>query len=79
MSRNGAYVGLALVGGVLGAAAGLLLAPASGRETRRRLARRIGEEKEAAVRSSRRAIDYVQERVGPYSLGLVAGASTSPR
>lgn len=75
MSRKAAFVGLALVGGVVGAAAGLLLAPASGRETRRKLGRRIGEEKEAAVRSSRRALDYVQERVAEGRERLGRGAA----
>lgn len=63
MTKQGAYVGIALAGAALGAVAGLLLAPAPGRETRRRLARRFEEEKDAAVRSGRRAVDYVQLRV----------------
>ena len=63
MTRNETYLGLVLVGATIGAVAGLLLAPAPGRETRRKLARRIVDEKDAAARSSRRAIDYVQERV----------------
>lgn len=75
MSRNAAYLALALVGGAIGATAGLLLAPASGRETRRRLARRIDEEREAAVRSSRRALDYVQVRVAEGREKLGRGAA----
>ena len=36
--NNLTYLGVALLGGVVGAALGLLLAPAPGRDTRRRLA-----------------------------------------
>jgi len=60
--RNAKYLGLALAGGAIGALAGLLLAPAPGRETRRRLSRKISEERQALVRTGHRAADYVQER-----------------
>jgi len=40
------YVGSALVGGALGALVGILLAPASGRETRKKLARSLGRQKD---------------------------------
>jgi gas vesicle protein len=50
---------------VVGIVAGLLVAPAPGRETRRRLTRRIGEEKDALLRRGHLAMegvtDYLQE------------------
>jgi hypothetical protein len=59
------YVGMGLLGAAVGILAGLLVAPASGRETRRRLSRRIGEEKEALLRKGQLAVegvtDYLQE------------------
>lgn len=64
MTRNAKYLGLALAGVAIGVLAGLLMAPAPGRETRRKLSRRISEEKEALVRTGHRAADYVQERLG---------------
>ena len=39
----------------MGAIVGLLTAPSSGRETRRKLAREIGDQKEALLRSGQRA------------------------
>ena len=68
---NATYVGIGLLGAAVGIVAGLLVAPAPGRETRRRLTRRIGEEKEALLRKGQLAVegvsDYLQEtgrRVG---------------
>jgi gas vesicle protein len=62
MSRkNLTYVGLALAGGTLGAIVGLLLAPASGRETRRKLARSLGDRKEALVRRGNQAADNIAD------------------
>jgi gas vesicle protein len=59
------YVGIGLLGAAVGIVAGLLVAPAPGRETRRRLTRRIGEEKEALLRKGQLAVegvsDYLQE------------------
>jgi gas vesicle protein len=43
MRRSFTYLGWVLAGGVVGVAVGLLAAPASGRETRRRLSRRIAD------------------------------------
>ena len=61
------YLGVALVAGGLGLLAGLLFAPASGRETRRMIGRRIDEEKEQLVRKGQRAIedvtDYVEDQI----------------
>jgi gas vesicle protein len=61
------YLGVALVAGGLGLLAGLLIAPASGRETRRMIGRRMDEEKEQLVRKGKRAIedvtDYVEDQI----------------
>jgi gas vesicle protein len=43
MSKALRYASIVLAGGAVGAALGLLYAPASGRETRRKLARRVEE------------------------------------
>lgn len=59
------YVGIGLLGAAVGIIAGLLVAPAPGRETRRRLSRRIGEEKDALLRQGHLAVegvtDYLQD------------------
>jgi gas vesicle protein len=72
------YVGIALTAGIVGAAVALLMAPASGRETRRRLSRRFEEEsrrmsrtlrseKENLLKRGREALedvaDYVSEEL----------------
>jgi gas vesicle protein len=61
------YLGVALVAGTVGAMVALLVAPASGRDTRRKLARRLEREKEELVREGRRALDdvgeYLEEQV----------------
>lgn len=61
------YVAVALVAGTVGAAVALLLAPDSGRNTRRKMLRRLEREREALVRQSRRlaeqAGDYLEEAV----------------
>jgi gas vesicle protein len=55
MSRNLKYLGIALAGSAVGAIVGLLTAPASGRDTRRKLARELGDQKDALLRSGQRA------------------------
>jgi gas vesicle protein len=55
------YVSIGLLGAVAGAVAGLLLAPAPGRDTRRRLGQRLAEEKEALIRRSQLAVEGVSE------------------
>jgi gas vesicle protein len=45
-------VGIALVGGAVGYLAGVLSAPAAGRETRRRLGRRLEDGKEELQRTA---------------------------
>lgn len=59
MSQNRKYLGAALAGAALGVAAGLLFAPAAGRETRRKLTRRITDEKDNLVRNGHRAVEEV--------------------
>lgn len=60
------YVAVALVAGTVGAAVALLLAPDTGRNTRRKMLRRLEREREALVRQSRRlaeqAGDYLEEQ-----------------
>jgi gas vesicle protein len=67
MKQNLKYWSVALLGGAVGALAGVLLAPASGRETRRTLSRRFGDEKDALVRRGHRAVeevaDYLQDQL----------------
>jgi gas vesicle protein len=55
------YLGIALVGGAAGALLGLLAAPYSGRETRRRIARSVGDRKDAIIRRGHQAADNVTE------------------
>jgi len=68
------YVGVALTAGIVGAAVALLIAPASGRDTRRRLGRRFEEEsrrmgrtlrseKDNLLRKGREALDDVADYV----------------
>ena len=62
MSRkNLTYLGLALAGGAVGAAIGLLTAPYSGRETRKRLARTIEDQKDEILRRGYQAADSVSD------------------
>ncbi|MBI3932722.1 MAG: YtxH domain-containing protein [Acidobacteria bacterium] len=53
------HLGWALAGAAIGAAVGLFTAPASGRETRRRLSRRLTEETEDLILESRRRLAEV--------------------
>jgi gas vesicle protein len=55
------YVGIGLLGVAAGAVAGLLLAPAPGRDTRRRLGQRLAEEKESLVRRGQLAMEGVTD------------------
>ena len=57
------YVGVALVAGTVGAAVALLMAPDSGRNTRRRVARRLAREREALVRRSRKMIAQAEDHL----------------
>jgi len=61
------YLGVALIAGGFGLLVGLLVAPASGRETRRMIGRRLDEEKDHLVRKGQRALedvaDYVEDQI----------------
>ena len=61
------YVGVALVAGTVGAAVALLMAPDSGRNTRRRVSRRLERERQALLRRSKhmiaRAEDHLDDKV----------------
>ena len=58
------YVGLALLGGVFGAAVGLLMAPAPGNETRRRVVRRPSvEDQELRLRQAEMAAELPDDEL----------------
>ena len=61
------YVAVALIAGTVGAAVALLLAPDTGRNTRRKMIRRLEREREILLRRGRRlaeeAGEYVEDRV----------------
>jgi hypothetical protein len=57
------YVALALAGAGIGGLLGVLLAPASGRETRRMVLRRVDEAKDDLVRGGERMFERVADRV----------------
>lgn len=54
------YLSVAM-GGMVGAMAGLFLAPTSGRETRRKLARSLVDHKEAVIRKGHQAVGGMSE------------------
>ena len=55
------YVGVALLGGALGALVGILVAPTSGRQTRRSLARSLGRQKDELLWRGSQARESVVE------------------
>jgi len=55
--RTSTYVGVALLGGAVGMVVGLLMAPAPGDQTRRRIARRSIEDQELLLRRAEMGID----------------------
>lgn len=61
------HAGWALVGGVVGTTVAYLTAPASGAETRRRIARRLEDEKDELLRRGERAVgqaaDYLKRQL----------------
>jgi gas vesicle protein len=57
-------LGVSLAGAALGLVVGLMMAPASGRRTRRRLCRNLADQREAIVRSRRRTLRELVEFVG---------------
>jgi YtxH-like protein len=60
------YAGLAIAGGAVGAAIGILIAPASGAETRRLISDRIESERDEFLKRLRR--DPRREEGYPYSV-----------
>jgi gas vesicle protein len=56
------YFAVALAGSGIGALVGVLFAPASGRETRRMLSRRMDETKEDLVKGGERLVGRMVER-----------------
>ncbi len=61
MNHSYKYAGWALVGGMVGTTLAYLTAPASGVETRRRIARRIEDEKHALLRKGERAVGHATD------------------
>ena len=59
--RTGSYVGIGLLGAVAGAVAGILLAPAPGRDTRRKVGQRLAMEKDSLVRKGQLAVEGVTD------------------
>jgi gas vesicle protein len=58
------YVGIAVLGGVVGAAVGLLVAPAAGTETRRKAVRRSSvEDRELLLRRAEMAADLPDDEL----------------
>jgi gas vesicle protein len=57
------YVGVALLGGLVGAAVGLLMAPAPGSETRRRVVGRSIEDQELRLRRAEMAAELLGEEL----------------
>jgi gas vesicle protein len=60
------YAGLAIAGGAIGAAIGILVAPASGAETRRHISDRIEAERDEFLKRMRK--DPRREEGYPYSV-----------
>jgi gas vesicle protein len=67
MNHGIKYAGWALVGGAVGSTLAYLTAPASGVETRRRIARRAEDETKQLARRGERAVghaaDYLEEQL----------------
>jgi gas vesicle protein len=59
--RTSTYVGVALLGGVVGAIVGLLVAPGPGEETRRRIARYSIEDQERLLRRAEMGSDVLND------------------
>jgi gas vesicle protein len=62
-ARIAGTLGVLLLGGAAGFVAGWLSAPASGRETRRRIGRRLDDERHDALRRGQRVINRTLDRV----------------
>jgi len=58
------YLGIALLGGLIGAAVGLLVAPAAGTETRRKVVRRSSaEDREQLLRRAEMGAEFLDEEL----------------
>ncbi len=58
------YVGIALLGGLVGAAVGLLVAPAAGTQTRRKVAGRSSvEDREQLLRRAEMAAEFPEDEL----------------
>ena len=57
------YVGMALLGGLVGAAVGLLMAPAPGTVTRRRVVGRSSEDREVLLRRAEMAAELLADEL----------------
>jgi gas vesicle protein len=87
MKKDNGYgaVGWLLLGGVAGAGAALLLAPASGRKTRERLTRRLRETKESVTDIADELVDTSRDiaeearRVGGKAVRIAGDASAAAR
>jgi len=61
-------VGVAIAGATIGYVAGTLAAPASGRETRRRIGRRIDDEAQGIARKARRSLATAKDGAQGFAL-----------
>jgi gas vesicle protein len=61
--RMSTYVGVALLGGMVGAMVGLLMAPGPGDETRRRIARRSIDDQESLLRRAEMAAELLTDEI----------------
>jgi gas vesicle protein len=59
--QTGLYVGVALLGGMVGAVVGLLVAPRPGVETRRRVVSRSIDEQEMLLRRAEMGMDVLTD------------------
>lgn len=57
------YLGMALLGGLVGVAVGLLVAPAPGTETRRRVVGRSSEDREELLRRAEMAAELLADEL----------------
>ncbi len=61
--RTSTYVGVALLGGLVGAVVGLLVAPGPGDETRSRIARCSAEDQEMLLRRAEMGMDLLWDEL----------------
>ena len=61
MASSRTYIGVALLGGVVGAIVGLMVAPGPGEQTRRRIVRHSIEDRERLLRLAEMGSDLLTE------------------